>query len=169
MKIIYNDNQINKIALHCLKLINDRTLKGIDKDGEPFKAYSNKPFKMPFSRGTKRALDDLIKRGEAQVIKQNGVVYVIVKTGYLGYKKAYMQKTSYDGTVNMTLTGEMMRNFTVIETNDNSFTLGFTDTEMAQRAVYNQQKGRDFIGLSNADLNDLKFLGLISNGFDIIE
>ena len=80
-----------------------------------------------------------------------------------------MQKTSYDGTVNMTLTGEMMRNFTVIETNDNSFTLGFTDTDMAQRAVYNQQKGRDFIGLSNADLNDLKFLELISSGFDIIE
>ena len=160
------DNQtLQEIGDLFLEHIQDRTLKGLDKDNEPFKAYSTNKFVMPAAGVTKRARALLKKNGDLVYFQTKGGEDWILVNGYLALKKAIMAKTSYDGTVNLNLTGEMMRSFNVISVGNNSITLGFVDKNQADKAEWNIARGRDFLGLVfDGDLaNDVRTM-LLNGG-----
>lgn len=167
MVIEYSQKQLKIIGLHLLSLIRDRTAKGIDKDGKPFIPYSTRPFKIPYAAATKSAVKELVKQGKALIINQNGVTKAIIKTGYLDYKKLVYKDTAYDGTVNLMLTGRMMQDLNVIRIENNQVVIGFGNVQMAERAAQNIRRGRDFLGLSPADLEDARFKQLLAEGFSI--
>lgn len=169
MRIEYRLEQVKRIALHCIKLIQDRTLKGLDKDGNEFKKYSERPFKIPYGAGNNRTIKMLLSNESAVIRKIGNEIYVIIKTGYAGYKKAYMSNTTYDGTVNLSMTGAMLRDLTPLSYDNSSFTIGFNNIELAERASFNIQRGRDFLGLSPNDLLDKRLQELLAENFDIIE
>jgi len=165
----YELSKITQIALHCLRLIRDRTQDGLDVNDMPFKAYSTRTFKMPVSNGTKRALGILKSQGDVEYRILGGVKYAIVKGGYLNYKRAYIQSSgnSWNGKVDLTMTGAMLRDLNVIETSNNSFKLGFTNIEMSQRALKNIDRGRDFLGLSPKNMQDSRLIELLGEGLQL--
>jgi antitoxin component of RelBE/YafQ-DinJ toxin-antitoxin module len=167
MEISYSTAHLKKIGLHLVSLIRDRTAKGIDKDGLPFKSYSKRPFTIPYAAATKSAIKELIKQGKAFIFSKSGTKMALIKTGYLDYKKLLYKDTSYDGTVNLMLTGRMLGNLNVIRTENNQIIIGFSNTEMAERAKYNINRGRDFLGLAPNDLQDKRFKELLVEGLII--
>jgi antitoxin component of RelBE/YafQ-DinJ toxin-antitoxin module len=168
MEISYSTAHLKRIGLHLVSLIRDRTAKGIDKDGLPFKSYSKNAFGMPYGATTKKAVKELVKQGKAIIFtSKNNKKWVLFKTGYLDYKKLLYKDTSYDGTVNLMLTGRMLGNLNVIRTENNQIIIGFSNTEMAERAKYNINRGRDFMGLAPNDLQDKRFKELLVEGLII--
>lgn len=167
MVIEYSQKQLKNIGLHLLSLIRDRTAKGIDKDGKPFIPYSTRPFKIPYATATKSAVKQLIKEGKAEIFNRGDMKFALIKTGYLDYKKLVMKDTAYDGVVNLMLTGRMLGNLNVIRIDNNQIVIGFSDTQMAERAAQNIRRGREFLGLSPADLEDSRFKELLAEGLNI--
>lgn len=167
VKIEYSQQQLKRIGLHLVSLIRDRTAKGKDKDGFPFKEYSKRPFAIPYANATKAAVKQLVKEGKAVLFMRNGKKMALIKTGYLDYKQLVYKNTGYDGTVNLMLTGRMMQDLNVIQLDNNRIVIGFNNAEMAQRAGFNAMRGREFLGLSNADLNDVRLKELLSEGLAI--
>ena len=167
IKVRYKPQQLQKIGLHLLSILRDRTAKGLDKDGKPFKPYSTNAFKVPYSQSTKSAVLQLIKDGKAILFNRGGVKFALIKSGYLDYKKLIFKGTSYDGTVNLMLTGRMLQDLNVLRTDNNQIVIGFNNMEMAERAMYNIKRGRDFMGFSDADLQDIRLKELLSEGLEI--
>lgn len=167
VKIEYSQQQLKRIGLHLVSLIRDRTAKGKDKDGLPFKEYSKRPFTIPYANATKAAIKQLVKEGKAVLFMRNGKKMALIKTGYLDYKQLVYKNTGYDGTVNLMLTGRMMQDLNVIQLYNNRIVIGFNNAEMAQRAGFNAMRGREFLGLSNADLNDVRLKELLSEGLSV--
>ena len=168
VKIEYSQQQLKRIGLHLVSLIRDRTAKGKDKDGLPFKEYSKNAFGMPYGAANKKAVRQLVKEDKAVIFTSaNNKKWVLFKTGYLDYKKLLYKDTSYDGTVNLMLTGRMMQDLNVIQLDNNRIVIGFNNAEMAQRAGFNAMRGREFLGLSNADLNDVRLKELLGEGLAI--
>ena len=167
VKIEYSQQQLKRIGLHLVSLIRDRTAKGKDKDGLPFKEYSQRPFDIPYANATKAAIKQLVKEGKAVLFMRNGKKMALIKTGYLEYKQLVYKNTGYDGTVNLMLTGRMMQDLNVIQLDNNRIVIGFNNAEMAQRAGFNAMRGREFLGLSNADLNDVRLKELLSEGLSV--
>lgn len=171
LKIFYTEEQLNRIGLHILRLIRQRTLRGIDKDGEAFKPYSDKALSLKYGWLTKWVVNDMIKNKEAKMFKsKNGSLYVLIYDGYLAYKRRYMSKSGgFNGVVNLTLTGGMLRGFNVLGTEDNHIILGWSDINLANRAKGNIERGRDFLGLSPADLQDRILQDLLANGIVVFQ
>ncbi len=167
-KAQYKPQQLKRIGLHILSMIRDRTAKGIDKDGKPFKPYSTNPFKMPYAVATKSAVKKLIQDGKAILFNRGGTKFVLIKSGYLDYKKLVYNGTSYDGTVNLMLTGRMLQDLNVLRFDNNQIIIGFNNMEMAQRAMFNINRGRDFLGLSDADLQNPKLKELLAEGIELV-
>jgi len=152
-----NFSEANAFKLGVLieNYIKDRTLKGLDKNENPFKAYSTKPFSIPASAVPKYAIATLKKNKQLQYFVKNKVRYVVIKSGYLHYKKLLFSKTSYDGTVNLTLTGSMLRSFQLQNYSVKEITLGFTRPEAVKIYYFNVLKGRDFLGITEKALYEL--------------
>ena len=168
VKIEYSQQQLKRIGIHLVSLIRDRTAKGKDKDGLPFKEYSQRPFTIPYANATKAAIKQLVKEKKAMIFTDaNNVKKAIIFNGYLDYKKLVYKDTSYDGTVNLIMTGRMLANFGVINVSGNKIVLGFNDTQMAERAKANIRLGRDFLGLSPEDKRDPHFQDLLASGFTL--
>lgn len=153
---------LRQIANMFTLIIKKRTQSGLDKDGAPFKPYSTKPFKMPSGAATKRAKRELMNKGELSYFKtQGGKLWIVVRSGYLGYKKAVYSKTGFTGAPNLMMTGQMMGAFAPIVYSDTGFTLGFTRSEEAQKAFWNQQMGRDFLGMTEKELQSPEIIELL--------
>lgn len=167
IKIEYSPQQLKKLGLYTISLIRDRTAKGLDKDNKAFKAYTTKPFSMPYAAANKSAVKQLVKENKAIIFKREKTKWVLFKTGYLDYKRLAYKGTSYDGTVNLMLTSRMLGNLNVISIENNKVVIGFPNQDMALRAKYNIDKGRDFLGLSDLDLKDAKFNQLLAEGLSI--
>ena len=166
-KAKYSMQQVLRIGLHCIKLIRDRTQSGLDKDGNPFKPYNNTTWFIAVSQATKRALDLLKKENSVNFVYIGGERFAVIKGGYANYKRAYNANNGWDGTVNLTMTGQMLGNMTIIDKSNSSFTIGFQSPEMAKRALRNIELGRDFLGLSPKDLQDATLQGLLIEGLEI--
>jgi len=89
------------------------------------------------------------------------MLWVVVKGGYLSLKKAIYKQTEYKGDVNLWQTGAMMRALTVVKSTNNEITIGFTRSEEAQKALWNKEMGREFMGLTDEELKDPEFVGLL--------
>lgn len=170
MKFGFTSESLTKAGLRYMKIIQDRTLKGEDEKGRPFKAYSTKPAPYPFGKFPKRAFAILKKENGKLVMFRNksGVLMVTVPGGYAALKKAIYKQTNYDGTVNLTLTGEMLRDMTTLQPPDNkTIVIGFNDAWNAKKALMNAMRGRKFLGLTDKDKQDKIALNALGEGLTL--
>lgn len=169
-KVKFNNSAALNAGLRIVRLIQDRTADGLDKDGNSFIDYSTKDFAMPAAAATKRARKILVDNDSLRYFRRDGYDFswIVVIGGYVAYKAAvYKQSGGSGDKVNLSLTGEMMRSMTVLETSDNRIVIGFDDAAMAQRMFYNIEKGRDPMGLSDVDLQDEELVELLGEGLEI--
>lgn len=166
IKIKYSEQAINRIGLQALRLIRKRTLSGLDAEDKPFKPYSTKALSMPSGWFRKMHLKELVKAKEAFYFKdKNGSLKVLIKGGYFSYKTAVMKRLGGTAnTVNLSLTGAMLRGMQVISTDNNSLQIGWGNINLALRTKGNIDRGRNFLGLSPNDLKDSTLLSLLADG-----
>jgi len=141
------------LGLEIVKHIRKRTLEGKDKDGKPFKEYSTRHFAMPSGATTKAALNRLESAGKLFWFKKGESEWVVIEGGYKALKAAW--KPQFGGTVNLTLTGQMMKDLSVIELSSDVITIGFNKEENAEKALWNIDRGRDFLGIEDKELEKL--------------
>lgn len=132
--------------------IKERTLLGLDKDDKPFKPYSTKPFALPFAALPKYAVRRLKAENNLGYTRRNGVLFAIVMSGYAKYKALRYSITSYDGEVNLNLTGSMMRSFVVLRFDSEKVVLGFNRKQAAAVYYFNTLRGRDMLGITAKNL-----------------
>ena len=148
---------MNKVGFYAISLIKERTGQGKDAKGADFKDYSRNPFAMPygFLKKHKRKVDDFVASGKMQIITRDGKqTWVVIKEGYSFYKE-HFSRNYEGGKVNLKLSGEMLKAMTVTGSDGKSFTIGWVRPELAERAFYNEEKGREFLGLTDDDLNEI--------------
>lgn len=162
--LFYKPETLKKIGNILVRKILDRTAQGIDYEGKEFKDYSRNTFALPAGAVTKRARKILAKNGQLSWFRKGGSRWIVVQGGYRNLKMATYAQTSYNGTVNLTATGEMMRSMKVIHTGDNEITIGFKDAENAAKAYYNKLMGREFLGVLPDDWNDPEINALLLDG-----
>jgi hypothetical protein len=164
VQFIYKPEVLKKIGLRFIRTIKERTAKGIDQDGNEFKDYSRRTFGIPAGALTKTARKLLQKNGLMQWYRKGTSRWILIKGGYWNLKMARYAKTSYDGTVNLMATGAMLRRLRVQKSDGNEITIGFASNEDAEKAYYNKQMGREFLGISPEDWRDPEIEQLIASG-----
>lgn len=150
-----------KLGKQMITLIQKRTQSGYDIEDKEFIPYSKKPFAMPVGAINKGVLKKLMyKKNRNEVIffnKNKDKLWVVIKGGYYRYKQ--FAKTNNSGysvdTVSLTMSGSMLRSLTVINASNNQIKIGFNNTDEANKAYWNIQKGRNFFGLSPNDIEKL--------------
>lgn len=163
----FKESRLRLIAQMINSIIKERTTSGIDKFGKSFKEYSTKPFKTSYKGFPNKGILKQMVKSEQAVVFENAKGYkmVLVKIGYADYKKQLYAKTNYSGKVNLTLSGRMLQDQTVLRASENTIIIGFNNRDMAKRVAQNISRGRDFLGLPNEVLlNDPRLSKLI---FDI--
>ena len=83
-----------------------------------------------------------------------------------GFKAIYKQ-TSYDGTVNLILKGQMLRSMSASTVGSNAVKVTFNSNEMTQRAMYNIEKGRNFFGITDKEIQDNKLFDMLLEGLTV--
>lgn len=141
------------LGLEIVKHIRKRTQEGRDKDGKPFKPYSTRYFAMPSGATTQAALKRLESAGNLFWYKKGKSEWVVIKGGYKALKAAW--KPQFGGTVNLTLTGQMMKDLSVIALPKDGIQIGFNREENAEKALWNIDRGRDFLGMEDKELERL--------------
>jgi len=172
----------NLLAVLLREKIKDNTKEGIDKDGNPFKAYSTKPFAMPSGavankQKMKKVTDTKrTKKGIVSFHKtKKGSLWVTWLNGYKEYKRIMFGQSD---KVNLFNTGNMVDSFAVLrvkESKKNNIITKFGDLkspiptevkitlgwkgprgkELSKIAGYNRDKGRDMLGLPQTDINKI--------------
>ena len=153
---------------------------GKDRKGQQFKPYSIRPFAMPFVAVKPSSLiADAVKKGEASVFRGTGqrkrILWVVWKGGYVQYKGLLGKQVS---PVDLKLTGNMLSKLlSKSEIIKDSFILklgvpcitgeleisipeamisvGFSDAEAEQIAYWNIIRGRDFLGLTDKEAEEV--------------
>lgn len=157
LQIQLSDADLTRIGLHGATMIVERTLKGIDRHGNPFAPYGETPFAMPLGAITARARQALGENLHEFTTKQ-GALWAVIEGGYAAFKAAAYPQDA--GSVNLSQTGRMLNSLTVVRTDPtkNSVTLGFVTGEEAQKAWYHTQAGagpsrviRDFLGWTDEE------------------
>ena len=79
---------------------------------------------------------------------------------FKAYSQSYKDDLDFSNagksnTVNLTLTGEMLNTLTVLSTGLDFITVGFDDTDGNDKASFNRQNGRQFVGITPKDLNSI--------------
>lgn len=73
------------------------------------------------------------------------------------YSPAYAEWKGVAPTaVDLFLSGDMLKALDVVEVTDSTCRVGFTDDAMRERAAHNEQRGRRFLGVPAAWLDDIK-------------
>lgn len=171
---------IRAFADLVLNKIKERTMRGVGADGLPFRPYSTRPFSMPYSAvASSQKTQKAIKNKDARTFRRSGAFWIVWTGGYKSYK-SYMQPNTDTNVVNLMFRGSMLRNLKVLETNSTPIfvdlselniagisgiyeldipaievVLGFDDEELRNIAYQNILKGRDFLGLTDEEINDV--------------
>lgn len=79
---------------------------------------------------------------------------------FKGYSENYKNNIDFENAnktnkVNLTLTGEMLNTLEVKSHGLGFIKIGFNDSDSNNKASYNRQKGREFVGINQKDLNML--------------
>ena len=69
------------------------------------------------------------------------------------YISSFDFKIAGKSRVNLTLTGEMLNTLEVISTGTGFIKIGFRDTDSNDKASFNRQHGREFLGITQGDLD----------------
>ena len=121
---IFNRKLINTIASLHLRVFKDRVqVKGLDKDGNPFRDYSE---------------DYAEKKRSGEIRGEKG----------LGGRPLNSQVKP----VNLTLTGEMMKAIHHKDEKKDGYTLAWRTKDTNDRVLANKYQGRDIIGAPKNDL-----------------
>jgi len=149
---------IKSAALQAVAFILQNTYSGKDKDNKPFVGYGTKTFAMPlaafFSITGKKHRANLNKEGDLQIFtsKKSGKRWIAIEGGYKNFKEKWSFKKAQ--TVNLSFSGQMLKELQVMEVGDSFAYIGFKSKEMAERASYHVFQGagkrrviRNFLGL----------------------
>jgi len=150
------DDDLKRIGLRAVSMIRDRTLRGVGADGAPFKPYSTQPFALPLGAITKRAQRALGDDMKIITSKRSGALWAVITGGYAALKDAAYPQ--YGGVVNLSRTGAMLRALTVIGVNGSgqvTIRIGFAREEEAQKALWNDARGRRILGFTQEERTDL--------------
>lgn len=164
LQVTLSEANLKKVALKAVELIKKRTEAGKDAKGNAFKGYSEKWFARP-AGGIPRAKMKILKElsdksdDEIQFFKKKGKKTWLLINGYKKYKSLVYPDEYQGGKPNLRATGDMLDGLGYINTDSKAmkFTLGWVDTELAERAFFNEEKGRSLLGLTDdeiAILND---------------
>ena len=164
--------QLRAVGARITEIILDRTAEGFDANNKPFDDYSTRPFKMPSGAITKGNRKVLLKDGKLHYFKtKTGALWVVIEGGYVALKKVMFRKTSYGGTVNLMATGKMLRAVKIVQVVNTKtggrIQIGFTRAEEAEKAKWNAEKGREFLGITDEELYNDKQLDEILKEIDI--
>jgi hypothetical protein len=145
-----NQQQMLVTGLDMVALIKARTYKGVDADDKPFDGYSTNPIYISKNSQTAKRLAP--KGGEKT--KSGGMYF---EGGYREYKEKSRKRTnSMEGQtseVDLTLSGQLMQNFTVLQSSSQGFTIGLL--EPVQQYGYFVNDRRKFIGLTDEEVQKL--------------
>ena len=77
---------------------------------------------------------------------------------FKAYSESYKDSIDFDNAgktnrVNLTLTGEMLNTVELLSHGLGFVKIGFDDSESNDKASFNRQNGRDFLGINQKDLN----------------
>lgn len=156
MKLKVNISDLVKklMGIEIVNHIRNRTQDGKDKDGKAFKPYSTKPFAMPSGATTQLALKTLDNSdGLIWFTAKSGNKWIVVKDGYKALKQA--RRPQDGGTVNLTNDGQMMNDLAVIAIPRDGIDIGFNRAENAEKALWNIEAGRDFLGIEDSELEKI--------------
>jgi len=154
LKINIDKARLQLLGSAVVNHIRKRTLKGLDKDGEAFVSYSTTPFAMPSGALTQKTRKGLDSASSLVWFTTNsGSKWVVIDGGYKELKAVKRPKDG--GTVNLTDTGRMLQDLAVISTKKNQVQIGFNTSEQAQKALWNIENGRDFMGIEDKELSKL--------------
>jgi hypothetical protein len=155
-----SDKDLRFIGTVGNKIIQDRTEAGIDKDGNPFDPYSTDWFAMPAGgmlKKDRKIMDDLNRSGDLSYFTTKaGKLWMLVR-GYDIFKKNF-NPSEYVGNVNLRSTGDMLDSMIVtkVDKANGTFQIGWQDTELAERAYWNQLRGREFLGFTKEERQKLE-------------
>lgn len=161
MKITIPEQALRQLGLLGIQIITERTARGVDAEGKPFKPYGTSPFAMPYGGITAKARAALGDSLQAFRTK-GGAMWAVITGGYAAYKKAAYPQDG--GEVNLTATGTMMQQLTVVKVipSTNTVVLGFASIEAATIAYYHNVAGagpskvrRKFMGFTRAEAERL--------------
>jgi len=154
------------------------TAKGIDKDGNPFTPYSDRPFAMPAgavaNKQTARRLQKKQTKNDPIITwfrhRNSGKHWIIWHKGYSHYKKTFY----HSDKVNLSATESMLKSFMVLDVKDRYkeeqifenqkiilpipevwIRLGWLNDTERNKAYWNKLKGRNMLGLPENKLNPL--------------
>lgn len=168
MQLTLTYEQLNALGLYAAEMIRERTAKGIDAEGKPFKPYSTKTFFRPVGGLTAKqraALAKLVKENKAEYIMKDGQKLWALINGYDTWKSVAFPDEYDGGIVNLRATGKMMDALTVIDVKESKgeVTLGWARPELARIAQYNIDRGRMFLGHSKKETSELveQFIKLV--------
>ena len=143
-----------------VQIIQERTEAGFDKDGNPFDPYSTDWFAMPAGgmlKKDRKIMDDLNRSGDLSYFRTNaGRLWMLVR-GYDLFKK-YFNPTEYVGFVNLRGKGDMLDSMVVIKVDKKkgTFQIGWEDPGLAERAYFNELRGREFLGFTKEEQQRLE-------------
>jgi hypothetical protein len=148
------------VGARALAMIEENVRRGVGYDGRQF-LYSMKPFARPIPKGfTKKRLKELeaaerIKRFRTK----EGKLWMVVMHGYRDYRQMIGADPNGDF---LQLTGAMMRNLNVIDSDVDTVRLGFDDPVQARKALYLSVTGAGksrrlwrFMGITQKQQNEL--------------
>jgi len=113
-----------------------------------------------------------------QTIGQSIIFFIVNRTGqgldkfnkpFKPYSKSYtgslefIRSAKAQALVNLRVTGEMLARLTVVSHGVGFIKIGFSDATANDKAEFNLENGRDFLGITLKDLEGILF------GFPIIE
>ena len=164
---------LRQAGLKAISLIRERTLAGVDANGQPFAPYSQKPFARPLggiTRQTRAALGQKLQ----VFTTSGGKKWAVIEGGYAAYKAA--KRPNDGGKVNLSDTFGMLRALTItkIDEGTNTVQIGFTREEEALKALYHNEVGvgsgrvvRRFMGLTVPEQRDI-IETVVSGGITIL-
>lgn len=144
------NSRLKFLGRKYIRLIKKRIASGKDVRGQSFKPYSTNWFARPLGGLTKGRISKLEKLQEGGTVQffqtKQGKLWALIK-GYKMYKeKLYPEHADDWGR----LTGETLGGMitTEIDERNNSFTVGFSREELAERFYYFNQE-RESLGVTD--------------------
>jgi len=173
------EDAVKDLCTSILDALKSNTRSGIDRAGERFKPYSERPFWMPYGAIYDKWAFWNYENSNSDKVSWSHKYYVlgvVWKGGYKDYKGVMLQGKTNTDIVDLTFTGAMLESlvFNYELKDNNSFkiellsqeveipllptieiTIYFDDDEQALKAQWNYGKGRDFMGLPEDILSDV--------------
>ena len=157
IKVTLSDANMKLLGLKAVQMIKKRTAEGKGADGD-FKDYSDRWFARPAGGHTEAVMKKFKALGDDQVkwFSREGKQEWMAFKGYKAYKEIVYKDEYEGGKVNLRATGDMMDGFTVIANGDGFVTLGWIDMELAERAAFNEMRGRSILELTEKEVTELE-------------